>query len=304
VDFGTDLQGETSAINVAALDYKEHRRLVTSNSNAAYIPPGHLLFVRNKTLMAQRFDTERLQVIGEAFAVANEVEYLSSVARALFSVSGNGTLVYQTGSGATFSQLAWFDREGKQLSTVGPAARYANPRLSPDGKRVAVDIDDPQSSNTDIWVFDPNHQVPSRFTFDPGQDETPLWSNDGRSILWLSDRGGRNSFYLKASDGSGIERDLTASMRVNLSFASAPGDWSSDGHFLLYTDLQEGAAPVGVADERKSKALSLHAWRFCRCGRTDLAGWPLGGVFLQRVRQMAGVRGAFPKPGRQVPDLD
>jgi Tol biopolymer transport system component/DNA-binding winged helix-turn-helix (wHTH) protein len=240
VDFGTDLRGETGAIYVAALDSREHRRLVMSNSNAAYIPPGYLLFLRNGKLMAQPFDTERLQVTGEAFAVANGVEYLSSVARALFSASGNGTLVYQTGSGATFSQLAWFDREGKQLSTLGAPARYANPRLSPDGKRVAADIDDPQSSNTDIWVFEPNHHVPSRITFDPGQDEAPLWSHDGRSILWLSDRGGKNSFYVKAYDESGIEKALTASMGVNLSFASAPSDWSSDGRFLLYTDLQEG----------------------------------------------------------------
>jgi eukaryotic-like serine/threonine-protein kinase len=240
VDFGGHLEGETSAIYVAALDSGEHRRLVVSNSNAAYIPPGYLLFLQNRTLMAQRFDAEQLRVTGEAFAVANEVEYLSSVARALFSASANGTLVYQTGPGATFSQLAWFDREGKKLSTLGTPGRYANPRLSPDGKRVALDIDDPQSSNTDIWVFEPNRHVPSRFTFDPGQDEAPLWSHDGRSILWLSDRGGKNSFYVKASDESGIEKTLSAAMGVDLSFASAPCDWSSDGRFLLFTDLQEG----------------------------------------------------------------
>jgi hypothetical protein len=75
VDFGTDLQGETSAIYLAALDSKEHRRLVTSNSNAAYIPPGYLLFLRNKTLMAQRFDTERLQVIGEPPAISITIDF-------------------------------------------------------------------------------------------------------------------------------------------------------------------------------------------------------------------------------------
>jgi eukaryotic-like serine/threonine-protein kinase len=169
VDFGADLRGEANAIYGAALDSSEHRRLVTSNSNAAYIPPGYLLFLRSGVLMAQRFDAETLRLSGEVFAVANEVEYLSSVARALFSVSENGTLVYQSGSGATFSQLTWFDREGKQLSTLGAPARYADPRLSPDGRRVAADIDDPQSSNTDIWVFEENHQVPIRFTFDPSQ---------------------------------------------------------------------------------------------------------------------------------------
>jgi Tol biopolymer transport system component/DNA-binding winged helix-turn-helix (wHTH) protein len=240
VDFGTDLDSEANAIYVAALDSKEHRRLVTSNANGAYIAPSYLLFSRNKTLMAQRFDANQLQLTGDAFAVANEVEYLSSVARALFSVSKNGTLVYQSGSGATFSQLAWFDREGKQISTLGPPARYANPRLSADGKRVAVDVDDPQSSNTDVWVFEAHHHVPSRFTFDPGQDESPLWAHNGRRILWLSDRGDKNGFYLQASDGSGSEKPLTAPKGIDLSFASAPSDWSSDERFLLYIDLHEG----------------------------------------------------------------
>ncbi len=240
VDFGADLRGEANAIYLAALDSREHRRLVTSNSNAAYIPPGYLLFLRNRTLMAQRFDTEGLRVVGQAFAVANEVEYLSSVARALFSVSENGTLVYQNGSGASFSELGWFDREGKQLSTLGIPARYASPRLSPDGKKVAVDIDDPQSSNTDIWLIEATQEVRYRLTFDPSQDETPLWSHDGRHILWLSDRGGKNGFYLKASDGSGAEEIPTIPAGVDLSFASALSDWSSDGRYLLYTDLQEG----------------------------------------------------------------
>jgi Tol biopolymer transport system component/DNA-binding winged helix-turn-helix (wHTH) protein len=241
VDFGADLRGDSNAIYVAQLDSAQRRRLVTSNGNAVYLP-GYLLFLRNGTLMAQRFDAGRLELTGEAFAVANEVEYLSSVARGLFSVSETGTLIYQRESGATFSQLVWFDREGKRVGTLGAPARYANPRLSPDGKRVAVDIDDPESSNTDIWVIEARRQVPSRFTFDPGQDETPLWAHDGRRILWLSDRGGKNGFYLKAGDGSAIGESLTMPVGVDLSFASAPSDWSFDGRFLLYTDLQEGTA--------------------------------------------------------------
>ena len=241
VDFGTDLQSDASAIYLAALDSKRRRPLVSSSSNAAYVPPGYLLFFRNKTLMAQRFDADTLRLAGDAFAVANDVEYLSSVARALFSSSRTGSLVYQTGAGTTFSQLAWFDRDGRQLSTLGTPARLANPRLSPDGRRVAVDVDDPQSANTDIWIFEPHRPVPSRFTFDPGQDETPLWSHDGRKILWLSDRRGKNSFYSKNANRSAIETDMLTPAGLALSFASAPSDWSLDGRFLLYTDLHEGA---------------------------------------------------------------
>jgi Tol biopolymer transport system component/DNA-binding winged helix-turn-helix (wHTH) protein len=240
VDFGTDLQGEASAINLASLDSTAHQRLLTSSSNVAYVPPGYLLFFRNGTLMAQRFDAERQQLQGDSFAVANDVAYLSSVARALFSVSQNGTLVYQRSDGTTFSHLEWFDRNGKHLGGVDVPARYANPKLSPDGKRVAVDIDDPQSFNTDIWILGPSHSEPRRLTFDPGQDEAPLWSHDGSRIMWLTDRGGKNSFYVKAADRSGVEQSVTASVLAGLSFASAPSDWSSDGRFLLYTDMHEG----------------------------------------------------------------
>ena len=83
--------------------------------------------------------------------------------------------------------------------------------------------------------------MPSRFTFDPGQDETPLWSHDGRKILWLSDRRGKNSFYSKNANRSAIETDMLTPAGLALSFASAPSDWSLDGRFLLYTDLHEGA---------------------------------------------------------------
>ena len=241
VDFSADLQGESSAVYVASLDSRVHRRLITSSSNAAYVPPGYLLFSRNRSLMAQRFDAEHLQLQGVAFAVANNVTYLSSVARTLFSISQNGTLVYQLSDGTTFSHLKWFDRSGRQLDGVDVPARYANPKLSPDGNRVAMDIDDPQSSNTDVWILDSIHSEPRRLTFDPSQDEAPLWSHDGSRILWLSDRGGKNNFYVKAVDGSGVEQSVTASVHSGLSFASAPSDWSSDGRFLMYTDMHEGS---------------------------------------------------------------
>jgi serine/threonine protein kinase/Tol biopolymer transport system component len=230
-----NLQSEANAIYLGSLGSKEQRRLVTSNSNAVYVPSGYLVFFRSGTLMAQRFDADQLQLRGETFAVANEAEYLSTVARAIFSVSESGTLVYRTGSSGTFSQLQWFDRNGKRLATVGAPGSYANPRISPDGKKVALDIDDPQSLSTDVWVVDLGDGVPSRFTFDPAQDETPIWSPDGSRILWMSQRGGGTNFYLKTATGSGSEYAISRSAGNLPSFA-VPNDWSRDGRFLLYTD--------------------------------------------------------------------
>ncbi len=231
VDFA-DLRAEANAIYVAALDSKEQRQLVSSNSNAIYVPPGYLVFSRTTgTLMAQRFDADRLQLTGEPSAVANDAEYLSTVGRSLFSISQSGTLVYQTAAGATSSQLQWFDRNGKRIGTVGAPASYANPRVSPDGKKVAMDIDDPQSFGTDIWIVNLGNGVASRLTFEPGLDETPIWSPDGNRILWLSQQGGGNGLYLKRAAGSGNEKAFFESLPDLV----LPNDWSSDGRFMLYT---------------------------------------------------------------------
>jgi Tol biopolymer transport system component len=101
-------------------------------------------------------------------------------------------------------------------------------------------------------VIAPSHQAPLRISFNLSQDESPLWSHDGRQILWLSDRDGRNGFYIKDSDGTTIKEVSLMPLGVDLSFASAPSDWSPDGHFLLYTDLQETNA--------------LHLWVFPMIG--------------------------------------
>ena len=232
VDF-VDPRTEATAIYVAALDSKEQRRLVTSNSNAVYVSPGYLVFSRSGTLMAQRFDADRLQLTGDPFAVANDVEYLSTVARAVFSASQGGALVYQAGSGAMSSQLQWFDRNGKRLAAVGAPAGYANPRISPDGMRVALDIADPQSFGVDVWIVDLGHGTPSRFTF-ANQDQTPIWSSDGGRILWLSQRGGGLNLYVKSVTGSRTE-DAIFTPPSPYVFVRAPNDWSRDGRWLLYT---------------------------------------------------------------------
>jgi serine/threonine protein kinase len=232
VDF-SGLQGKANAIYARELGSKEQWRLVASNSNAAYVTPGYLVFSRSGTLMAQRFDADRLQLTGEAFAVTNDAEYMSIVAHALFSISQNGVLVYQIGS-STSSQLQWFDRSGKRLSTIGTPARYANPRISPHARKVAVDIDDPETKQ-DIWLINLENGVRSRFTFGPAAaDQTPIWSPDEASVLWMSARNTGFGFYVKGTAGSGGEEPISWSSPTPLN-VRVPTDWSRDGRFLLYT---------------------------------------------------------------------
>jgi eukaryotic-like serine/threonine-protein kinase len=96
--------------------------------------------------------------------------------------------------------------------------------------------------DTDVWVLGPHHQAALRVTFNPSRDKAPLWSPDGKRILWLSNRGRKNGFYVKDLNSSELNESPSMPIGIDLSFASAPSDLSQDGRFLLYTDLQEGDA--------------------------------------------------------------
>jgi WD40 repeat protein len=215
-------------IYVGSLDSQERKRLVASQQAGVYAPPaagseqGHLLFLRDGTLMAQPLDATRFELAGDAFPVAEHVG--SSLAMGFFSVSANGVLAYRSGGPGFGSRLTWFDRDGKSLGTLGPLANYARGlALSPDGKRVALGQTD-QTGNLDVWVLDVARGVATRFTFDPGQDSGPVWSPDGQRLAFGSGRSGTVDIYQKDFDGRN-ERLMLRS--------GAPTDWSPDGRTLL-----------------------------------------------------------------------
>ncbi len=149
----------------------------------------------------------------------------------LFSVSETGVLVYRSGRAAN-RQLAWFDRGGKQLGTVGPPGAFVAPWLSPDEKRVAVTREDPQVSTADIWLIELARGTPTRFTFDPSVNITPIWSPDGSRIVFSANRDGPMNLYQRAASGAGNDEALLKS--DNRKF---PNDWSADGRFILYQNL-------------------------------------------------------------------
>ena len=104
-----------------------------------------------------------------------------------FTVSENGVLAYRTGGSGGGRQLAWIDRTGKVEGNIGKPALYENPRLSPDDKRLAVFKPD---GGGDIWITDMERDTSTRFTFDPGADNDPVWSPDGTRIAFVSNRDG------------------------------------------------------------------------------------------------------------------
>jgi serine/threonine protein kinase/Tol biopolymer transport system component len=221
---------EVNGIYVASLKADAQAKRVLPDSSAAeYVPSdvpgrsGYLLFVRGTTLMAQPFDPDTVTLTGQMFPVAE------SVGR--FSVSQTGALAYMPGfGGRPFSrqELLWVDRSGKQLGVAAAAADYSGLRLSPDEKSIAFfRIDE---GNSDVWVLDLVRGVPSRITFDPEVDNLPIWSPDGRRILWPSRRSGNFDLYIKAASGTGQDEKLIT-MGTNNGWAT---DWSHDGKFVLY----------------------------------------------------------------------
>src|SRR5262245_39257232 len=224
-------QPQNAGIRVGSLDSKETKLLLNTDVSAVYAPPGYLLFLRDRTLMAQSFDVNRLAIRGEPIPVADDVDRLGQGARlGLFSVSRTGVLVYRSGTNDA-SQLTWFDRHGKQLGTVGPVGNYSFPYLSPDEGRVAFNAAAPQGGNSDVWWMDLARGNPTRLTFDPSSDHSPVWSPDGSSILFTSERDGHANLYQSAASGGGADQ-----LVVQSDFRKYATDWSADGKIILYQE--------------------------------------------------------------------
>jgi Tol biopolymer transport system component len=219
----------STEIYVGTLGEKERRRLTSAESGAVYAPPGYLLFVREGALTAQAFDARSLRLTGEPIPVAERVGRMGGAGPTRygpFSASSNGVLAYGA-IAVVSSQLVWFDRRGQVLGMTSPGD-YADPELSPDGKRVAVCRDDPTTGTPDIWIMEVSRGTQSRLTFHPRWEVYPVWSPDGSRLAFAWDKEGHTDIYLKAA-GGGVEELLLKERR-----ATYPLDWSRDGRLLIY----------------------------------------------------------------------
>ncbi|MEE8094154.1 MAG: protein kinase, partial [Gammaproteobacteria bacterium] len=214
----TQTQGWDDARIVAqSLSTGERIVLVEGGSDARYLPPGHLVYALGDGLFAVAFDPDSLTVFGGAVPLVQGVMRASAgqTGVANYGVSNDGTLVYVTGSVTPDTRtLLWVDRDGHEEPIDVPPRTYVKPRISPDGTKVALDVRD---QDFDIWIWDLGRETLTRLTFDPGQDEFPVWSPDGQQIAFSVTGGGgpaatsNTSLFWRAADGTGSAERLAES---------------------------------------------------------------------------------------------
>jgi Tol biopolymer transport system component len=219
-----------------------------------------VLFARDRSLLAQRFDSGSHKLKGEPFPIAEDLPVAGN-AQANFSVSNSGVLVYRA-TGEVLSRLVWLDRAGREIAEVAPSGDYRAPALSPDGRRIVVRRRDGEGANLDLWMIEPARGTTTRFTFAPGQDGNPLWSPDGSQVAWSSTREGKEGIWLKSSSGVGEETLL-----ITTQAQAIPTGWSHDGKHLLFSEFVGGRffdiSVVSLEGERtKRDLLKTEFWEY------------------------------------------
>jgi serine/threonine protein kinase/Tol biopolymer transport system component len=215
-----------NGIYVGVLGSPEKTRLLAAQSMAVYAEPGFLLFQKEGTLFAQRFDAKKLKLSGEAVRILDNV-FFSISDWAGFGVSQNGRLIYRTGNR---SQFMWFDRSGKQFGTAGPPGIYTSFfDLSPDGKQIAMRWRDPATGNQTIWLMDWERGFRTRFTDNESLESYPLWSQDGLRLAFASWGKSDAGIFEKRTDGAGSGASL-----LDAPDHEYPQAWSKDGKYLAY----------------------------------------------------------------------
>jgi serine/threonine-protein kinase len=197
-----------------------------------YLRSGHLVYVHSGTLFAAPFDLTRLEATGQPVPVVEGVTSNPSIGSTQFAVSDTGLLVYLPGPGTEENPaLSWLNHSGNIAPLRSATANWSNPHVSPDGGRLAIDIDNGQ---TDVFVYEWARDTMTRVTFDAARDEKPVWTPDGRRIVFASSRDNNVlNLYWQHADGSGEVQRLAESPNLQ-----TPASWHPSGKFLAFTEIR------------------------------------------------------------------
>ena len=236
---------ETARIAVVSLETRQITYLVAGGSHPSYSPTGHIVYSADGTLRAVGFDQDRLALTTTTpVPILENVNMKANGGAANFALAANGSLVYVAGmSSLPQGTLMWVARDGREEPLRLPPASYGWARLSPDGSRVAVSVVGADNQQ-DVWISELARGTLSRITTDPEADSSPVWTRDGRRIVFASRRnGGRFGFYSAAADGTG-SADLLFMSEIENSGFFRPWDWTPDGNALVF-DYGGGIAGPG-----------------------------------------------------------
>ena len=214
---------------IAVFDLRTHQShvLVAGGSNPHYAASGHLVYGVGGTLRAIAFDVDRLQVRGDPVPVVEGIA-MKFTGAANFSLARDGSLVYVAGGAQAVARtLVWVDRQGREDPIPAPPRGYALPRLSPDGRRVALDVRDQEN---DIWIWAFDGQTLTRLTFDPSIDSNPVWAPDSTRVVFSS--GNPPTLFWRAADGTGAAERLAEAPRMMIGHSFLP-----DGTRLVGSQL-------------------------------------------------------------------
>ncbi len=165
------------------------RPLFSMLSRVEYVDPGYLVFVKEGTLLAQRFDARSGVVSGEPFSIADSVDYYLSFGRAAFSTSRSGALAFQTPGTPPRRRLVWLDRAGRLVETLTPTGEIGGGAVDPDGRRVLFVRTEPKTGTNDLWILDLERNVETRVTSNPAEDLGGIWLPGGKSIVYVAETG-------------------------------------------------------------------------------------------------------------------
>ena len=297
---------DNAQIVVQSLDSGQRKVVVQGGADARYLSTGHLVYVRQGTLLAVAFDPARLVTTGSPFPVGEGIRQaenagvgglaggpalFNSTGASQFTISENGLFAYvpQDTAGLAVSAvrtLAWVDRQGRETPLPVPDRAYVYPRISPDGARIALDIRDQEQ---DIWVWDLGRETLTRFTFDPAVDILPVWTPDGQRIVFS--RAGQGLFW--GAEGTGTAERLTESTAN-----PTPTAFSRDGTRLVF-DETSGAYPRSIKtlslEGKPTVDLLAQPMVALRNGiyRPTVDGWPTSRTSRVSSKSMFGLSPTF-----------
>jgi serine/threonine-protein kinase len=329
----TSLGSTAENSQIAALDLNTGQRkiLIRGGTRAEYVETGHLVYGAANSLRAVRFDPERIEVLGDPVPIVDQVMTPASGA-ANFAVSRHGSLVYVPGTAASQApprSIVWVDRQGREESIDVPARAYAVPRISPDGTRVALAI---QDRGIDIWIWDFLRRTLTPLTFDPTNDQSPIWTPDSRRIIWASTNSAAPAMVWRAADGTGAGEQLIRQGGAGLAWF--PTSISKDGtRVFLFENTGSSRYDVAMlalpdpstsrAQDRRSTEPLVHtsaselnpdispddrwlAYQSNKSGLYEIYVSPFPNVDggLWQISQGGGTRPAWSRDGRRLFYLD